>query len=262
MRYTTGSFILTVTDYYQKHGRSMPWRTDTSPYSIFVSELMLQQTQVGRVLEKYKEFLSHFPNFQSLHDATLTHVLRVWQGMGYNRRAKYLQESAQIICRNFGGLLPKEPHVLETLPGVGPATAGSISCFAFDTPTIFIETNIRRSILHHFFPHKTQVPDTELKKILIRCMKVLKKKQILSPRQWYWALMDYGSSLKTHVDNPNRRSKHYTKQSAFEGSDRQIRGRLLKGYLNNETPSSYSPREKRIWIALVKEGLVSSTIKI
>ena len=236
----------------------MPWRSDTSPYSIFVSEIMLQQTQVSRVLRKYVDFLERFPSFRSLSDAKLAHVLLLWQGMGYNRRAKFLHESARIICTTYQGFLPQEPHILETLPGIGPATAGSISCFAFDTPTIFIETNIRRCVLHNFFPRGHKVPDAKVREILSQCMMVIKREKVLSPRQWYWALMDYGSYLKVTIANPNKRSKHYVKQSKFEGSDRQIRGRLLREYLQGCGVQLATAREHRIWKGLVKEGLVNS----
>lgn len=258
MRHTIRSFIRTVTDYYHVHGRSMPWRSDTSPYGIFVSEIMLQQTQVGRVLGKYAEFLSHFPNFQSLSKAKLTHVLQLWQGMGYNRRAKYLHESARIICTTYQGVLPQEPHILETLPGIGPATAGSISCFAYNTSPIFIETNIRRCVLHYFFPRGHKVPDTKVREVLSQCMTVITREKMLSPRQWYWALMDYGSHLKDIVSNPNKRSKQYVLQSKFEGSDRQIRGRLLREYLQGHEAQLATAREHRIWKDLVKEGLVNT----
>lgn len=263
MRQTTiDAFIRIVTDYYHRNGRTMPWRSNTSPYSVFVSEIMLQQTQVRRVLTKYAEFMVQFPNFQSLSEAKLINILRIWQGMGYNRRAKYLHESAHIVCTSYQGILPQEPHILETLPGIGSATAGSISCFAFDTPTIFVETNIRRCILHHFFPRRSDIPDTKVKDVLEQCMQTVINDTTLSPRHWYWALMDYGSYLKSVVANPNKRSRHYGKQSKFEGSNRQIRGRLLRTYLQKQKVPLRSLKEKQIWLGLVAEGLVDSHTRI
>lgn len=249
-------FVCTVIKHYKAHGRNLPWRKNIAPYSIFVSEIMLQQTQVNRVLVKYPEFLKMYSDFQLLAQASLTEVLRLWQGMGYNRRAKYLHEAAQRIVSDHSGMLPQEPTILETLPGVGSATAGSIACFAYNKPTVFIETNIRRSILFHFFPTRNNVTDREVGEIVEACIHHLVQKKQLSFREWYWAIMDYGSYLKTVVENPNVRSKHYTKQSKFEGSDRQIRGKLLKEYLESGTAKLESARDKRIWRRLIEEGLV------
>lgn len=249
-------FVDKIVDYYRHHSRDLPWRQDTSPYSIFVSEIMLQQTQVARVLTKYPEFIQRFPDFKSLASAPLTDVLLIWQGMGYNRRAKYLQDCAKEIMRQYKGVLPDNVEELESLPGIGSATAGSIACFAFNAPTVFIETNIRRSILFHFFAERTKVPDLQVSTVVEECMKYIQKSKNISPREWYWALMDYGSYLKTVVDNPNKRSKHYVKQSKFDGSDRQIRGILLREYLKSGSVNVSSERERRIWMILMKEGLV------
>lgn len=253
------TFIHTVSRYYRIHGRDLPWRKHISPYAILVSEMMLQQTQVTRVLKKFPEFLAKFPDFVSLADASLVDILTIWQGMGYNRRAKYLHESAIQIVRKHRGVLPHDPENLESFPGIGAATAGSIACFAFDAPTVFIETNIRRSILFHFFPFQHQVTDTEVRKVVEECIQYLTSGKTMSFREWYWALMDYGSYLKTVVDNPNVRSKHYVKQSKFEGSDRQIRGALLKTYLKKGTVKVETERERKIWDTLVKEGFIEGS---
>jgi len=250
------TFVEKLVDFYCQHNRNLPWRKNISSYSIFVSEIMLQQTQVGRVLTKYPEFIQRFPDFKSLATAPLTDVLRIWQGMGYNRRAKYLYDSAKEIMSQYKGVLPNDIEKLESLPGIGPATAGSIACFAFNAPTIFIETNIRRSILLHFFEDVTEVSDLQVRTVVEECMKHIQKSRNISPREWYWALMDYGTYLKTVVDNPNKRSKHYVKQSKFEGSDRQIRGALLREYLRSGRAKLCSEREKKIWNTLVKEGMV------
>lgn len=200
----------------------MPWRDDTGPYSILVSEIMLQQTQVERVLIKYPEFLTAFPDFSTLAKAPLADILSAWQGMGYNRRAISLQKCAQRVMHEYGGVLPADVDCLSTFPGIGRATASSICAFAFNQPVVFIETNIRRVFIHCFFSDTANVSDAEILPL------VAKSVYSDNPRVWYWALMDLGSSLKKTVANPNRRSVHYTKQSPFEGSDRKIRGELLK----------------------------------
>ncbi len=211
-----------IYDYYIQHKRPMPWRNCDNPYYVVISELMLQQTQVPRVLQKFPEFITAFPDFSALVRASMKDVITQWQGMGYNRRAKYLKQIAEKVVGEYGGILPSDPSILETFPGIGPATAGSIAAFAYNTPTIFIETNIRRVHLHFFFPETKDVHDKEIKQVVEQ---TLDRKQ---PREWYYALMDYGTMMMKSLDNPNKRSKHYSLQSRFEGSDRQIRGRVLK----------------------------------
>lgn len=215
-------FKTIIKTYYKNHGRPFAWRSDTSEYSILVSEIMLQQTQTKRVETKYVEWMNAFPNYKVLARAPLSKVLKVWQGMGYNRRAIALQKAAQMILKDFDGQLPKTPEELITLPHVGPNTAGSIAAFAFNTPTIFIETNIRSVYIAFFFPGRTDVHDSEIIKLVER---TLDKK---NPRDWYYALMDYGVRLKKTLPNPNKKSKHYSKQSKFIGSNRQIRGSILR----------------------------------
>ena len=210
-----------VLDYYYQHGRPMPWRDTTDPYKILVSEIMLQQTQVERVLIKYPSFLSAFPDFTSLAQAPLAEILTIWQGMGYNRRAISSQKCAQRVMNEYDGILPADVDTLATFPGIGRATASSICAFAFNMPVVFIETNIRRVFIHFFFSDTDTVSDT---KILPLVQKALFND---NPRVWYWALMDIGTVLKKTIENPNRRSAHYTKQSPFEGSDRRIRGRII-----------------------------------
>ena len=211
-----------IWDYYRTNRRPMPWRDEITEYGVVVSELMLQQTQVVRVLIKYPEFMNAFPTFQALASSPLVDLLRVWQGMGYNRRAKYLQAIAQKIVKAYGGALPTDPEILETFPGIGPATARSIVTYAFNKPEVFIETNIRRIFIHHFFQDKEGISDKELYPFVEATV------DQENPRDWYYALMDYGTYLAKQVPNPNRKSKHYTKQSKFEGSKRQVRGTILK----------------------------------
>jgi len=217
-----------VYDYYRKHMRSFPWRETTDPYAILVSEFMLQQTQTDRVVPKYEAFLARFPNFETLAKATQSDVLTLWQGLGYNRRALHLHKTAQHVDELFNSQLPSDQIALQSLSGIGPYTAAAIGAFAFNQPTIVIETNIRTVFIHHFFADKEDVHDKDILPLI--------KETVGSsnPREWYYALMDYGVYLKKMHPNPNRKSKHYTKQSKFEGSDRQIRGAILRILLNDK----------------------------
>jgi A/G-specific adenine glycosylase len=220
---------------------------------------MLQQTQVGRVAEKFPQFIAMFPDFSALASAPLADVLLQWQGMGYNRRAIALQNCARKVMTEFGGMLPDNPDILATFPGIGKATASSICAFAFNLPVLFIETNIRRVFIYCFFSDNEVVDDSA---ILPLVTEALYRK---NPREWYNALMDYGTELKNSVPNPNRRSRHYTKQSAFEGSDRKIRGQVLKLLLSRPkmTPAALirelgedPGRVRMILDALEKEGFI------
>jgi A/G-specific adenine glycosylase len=219
-------FQAEVYAHYRDHGRRLPWRETRDPYAILVSEFMLQQTQVARVMGKYPPFLAAFPDFVHLAQAPLPEVLAAWQGLGYNRRALALRECAAQVLSRFGGRLPDSPRVLATLPGVGPATAGAVCAFAFEKPVVFIETNIRRVFLHRFFPEAEAVPDRELLPLVALTLDPTRV------RHWYYALMDYGVKLAKQGSNPNRRSAHYARQASFRGSDRELRGAILRELLN------------------------------
>ncbi|MDP2158256.1 MAG: A/G-specific adenine glycosylase [Nitrospirota bacterium] len=205
----------------------MPWRRTKNPYHILLSEVMLQQTQVDRVLLKYPEFLKSFPDLFSLAEAPLADVLRKWQGMGYNRRAISLKKLAGIIMSEYQGQLPLDPEELVKLPGIGRYSASAIYTFTTNKPVCLIETNIRRVYIHFFFGDREGIRDNE---IMLLVEKTLDSK---NPREWYYALMDYGIKLKKEMTNPNRRSAHYAKQSRFEGSNRQIRSSILKILLHS-----------------------------
>jgi A/G-specific adenine glycosylase len=212
-----------VYDHYRRQGRhDLPWRMTTDPYRILVSEMMLQQTQVTRVLEKYGPFLDEFPDIPSLSGAPLQRVLRSWNGLGYNRRALMLRRAARETERRFGGMLPRDFGALVTLPGVGQATAGAVCAFAFGEAHPFVETNIRAVFLHHFFSGEELVSDARILHLVESTL------DYHNPRPWYYALMDYGAWLKKRYPNPSRRSAHHAKQGAFEGSDRQARGRIVR----------------------------------
>ncbi len=219
---TVSLFQKKIWDFYKKQGRSFAWRNVSDPYRVLISELMLQQTQTHRVIHKFEEWMYAFPSFASLAQATLHEVLLVWQGLGYNRRGKYLHEISKKVVAEFDGKLPSDLEVLVTFPGIGQATAASISAFAFNTPTVFIETNIRTVFLYTFFQKRDHVHDREILPLVAQTV------DLFNPREWYYALMDYGVMLKRELKISNRKSVHYAKQSRFEGSDRQIRGQIIR----------------------------------
>ena len=249
-------FRSTIYAYYALHGRDLPWRNTTDPYPIVVSEIMLQQTQVDRVLPKYRFFLETFPTLKVLAHASPAAVLQVWSGLGYNRRALHLHRSAQKILTDFSGTIPTTYNGLRQLPGVGPYTANAILVFAYNQPALVLDTNIRRVYLHFFFKGRNSVADTELLPLL---RETLDKE---NPRRWFNALMDYGAMLGREDPRINRRSKHYAKQSRFEGSDRQVRGKILKALLTRaqtltELQKTVSDgRLETILVDLQQEGFV------
>lgn len=248
----------TVLDFWKKAGRhNLPWRKTKDPYKILVSEIMLQQTQVERVIPKYKEFLKVFPNVSVLARSPLSDVLRVWSGLGYNRRAKYLHDAAKQIVLSFPGRT-KIVHMtyaeLRELPGVGDYTAKAIRVFAYNEPEVLIETNVRTVFLHHFFPRSKNVPDSKIGRYIALSIKGQ------DPRTFYSALMDYGSHLKQLHPNPSRRSKHHVKQSKFEGSLRQVRGAILKAATEGGSlqlvKAKYRGQFQGAFDSLVKDDLI------
>jgi A/G-specific adenine glycosylase len=217
-----------IYNHYSRMRRSLPWRKTRNPYRILVSEIMLQQTQIERVIDKYRLFIKTFPDFRSLSESSLADVLKVWQGLGYNRRAIALKKISEIVITTYHNKLPKSQKELLKLPGIGLYSAAAITAFAFNEPAVFIETNIRRVFIHFFFPRKNAVADKELFPLV---EKTLDRKD---PRNWYYALMDYGVMVGKSAPNPNLRSAHYQRQSRFEGSNRQIRGMILQTLINND----------------------------
>lgn len=235
----------------------MPWREDHRPYYVLVSELMLQQTQVDRVIPKFLAFIERFPDEPTLAKASLGDVLVMWSGLGYNRRAKFLHQAAQKIVHDFGGTIPDTKQELVSLPGVGVNTAGAILAYAYNQPVEYVETNIRTVYFHHFFEGETDIDDKVLMPLV---------RQTLDhehPREWYWALMDYGTYLKKQGIGGIKRSKHYIKQSPLKGSVREVRGMIIKN-LANEPISIIELQRKlpdderfdKALEALLKEGLV------
>lgn len=219
-------FQKTVYRTYELHGRRFPWRETDNPYHIVVSEVMLQQTQTERVLHKYDQFLQTFPDFTSLASASLESILAVWSGLGYNRRALNLKKTAEIVVEKYYGVLPSRLDLLVELPGIGRNTACAICAFAYCQPVVFIETNIRTVFIYFFFQNEN-VKDGD---ILPLVEKTLDRAH---PREWYYALMDYGVLLKKK-SKPHKRSAHYRKQAPFEGSTRQVRGLILRTLLERQ----------------------------
>lgn len=253
-------FTEQVWDYYAKHGRDLPWRIPESngifdPYKIMVSEIMLQQTQVTRVIPKYQEFLEAFPNVEMLAQAKFADVLEHWSGLGYNRRAKYLLGAAKAISNV--GEFPESAESLEKLPGIGKNTAAAICVYAFNQPRVFIETNIRTVFIHHFFKDQTDIDDKQIIPLIDATL------PSENYREWYWALMDHGSFLKATVGNMSRHSKYYVKQSRFEGSVRQLRAAVLKTLLTGEKSFQelqeihQDSRLQGVVMALKKEALIT-----
>ncbi|MDR2536423.1 MAG: A/G-specific adenine glycosylase [Treponema sp.] len=216
------TFSDAVYAHYGAAGRVLPWRENTDPWGVLISEFMLQQTQTERVIPYWKRWTTQWPRPEALHKASLEEALREWSGLGYNRRCRYVKDCARILTEKHDGKVPKTPEKLLPLPGIGAYTAGAIACFAYNYPSIFIETNIRSAVIHFFFADKETVKDAEIFPILEAAL------DRENPRKWYWALMDYGAALKKTIVNPNRKSANYTKQSRFEGSFRQRRGMVIR----------------------------------
>ena len=217
------AFQSEILRHYKRHGRhDLPWRKTRDPYKILVSEIMLQQTQVKRVVSYYKEFLKKFPTIKVLAKAPLKDVLKVWQGLGYNRRALFLKRLAEDVVKNDKGKIPAAPQELIELPGIGINTAGAILAYAFGKPAAFIETNVRSVYIYFFLNRKEKITDKEILSLVAKTI------DVKNPREWYFALMDYGTMLKASVGNPNIKSKHYIRQSKFKGSLREARGAIIK----------------------------------
>lgn len=222
-------FTDTVWSAYKTSTRiDMPWRKNHNPYYVLLSEMMLQQTQITRVVDYFHAFTDRWPCLCDIAEAPLGDVLEAWMGLGYYRRAKYLHACAMAICKNHKGVVPRDKEVLLTLPGIGDYTSSAILAFAYNISAVVVETNIRRAIIHHFFEGETRVLEKDVREYVQLTMDRAR------PRLWYWALMDYGASLIYKVQNPNRRSAIYIRQSKFEGSNRQVRAAILRVLVREE----------------------------
>ncbi len=273
-------------DWYRTNARELPWRRTRDPYRILVSEVMLQQTQVDRVIPKYQEFLRHFPTIDALAAAPTADVIRVWSGLGYNRRAINLQRTAQAVVARHACAMPEDLAALQALPGIGPYTAGAIACFAYEQDVGFLDTNIRR-VLHRLF-FGPELPDERATMRELRDWAT----QIVPPGQgyqWNQALMELGAVqctarkpacltcplavhcraypqiqalLAGHRDGTRR-----NREERFEGSNRYYRGRVvetLRGLNDDETLdlTSLGPKVREDfsgahlnWLAGIVDGL-------
>lgn len=264
--------------YYDAHGRDLPWRRTRNPYCILVSEVMLQQTQVSRVIEKYNEFLKKFPTVDALALAKTSDVLKVWKGLGYNRRALFLQRTAQAVVHEYAGKFPQDLEILKTLPGVGDYTARAILSFAFEQPVPMMDTNHRRfytRVLHGL----KEIKDVELLK---DATSMLPKKRAYD---WNQALMDVGSFIclskkplcetcpvKTYCQSypdiltvePKKKARKY--KTPFRETDRYYRGKtmdVLREHgsvtvlmLKKQFDDIDQERVKKIIAGLEKDGLI------
>lgn len=246
-----------VWGYFRENRRDMPWRQQLDPYWIVVSEIMLQQTQVDRVRPKFTQFIAHFPSFMALANASLSEVLGEWVGLGYNRRAKFLHALAREVVETYNGTLPKDVKALCSLPGIGPNTAGAVVAYAYNLPVVFVETNIRTVIIRHFFAAQPVVDEAEIREVVTQ---VLDRD---NPREWYWALMDYGAYLKKTQPSNIAQAKQYRPQTKFKGSLRQVRGQVVRllssrSYTRDElTQLVPDERLPEVLTALILEKLIT-----
>ena len=253
------TFQKIIYSYFKQYGRDFNFRKEINPYNVVISEMMLQQTQANRVVEKFQQFIQEFPDFHSLATASLIDVLKIWQGLGYNRRAVALKKIAEKVVNEFDGILPADIEILKSFPQIGQNTASSIVAFAFNMPTFFIEVNIRRVYIYFFFPGKSAIQDNDIMPLV---RKTLDRSKV---RKWYYALMDYGVMLKRTHPELNKKSAHYRKQSKFKGSNREIRGKILKLLIENENLTKpeilreleiNSKKLNEILNLLIKEGFI------
>ena len=219
-----------VLNYYKISGRhELVWRKKISAYKILVSEVMLQQTQVTRVIPKFLEWMKKFPTLRVLRGASLQEVLILWQGLGYQRRAKALLAVAKEVSR-----LPVSYDELRKLPGIGPYTASAICAFAYDAFTHpVLETNIRTVLIEYFHLGENDIHDGVLYDDLDRLVSYQAVKE-LGARHFYYALMDYGAYLKSQKISHNKKSAHHTVQSAYKGSFRELRAKALFAITHGE----------------------------
>ena len=211
-------FQTKILEWYKVNKRDFPWRKTTDPYLILVSEIMLQQTQAIRVVAYYEKFIKRFPTINELAIAKNPEVLKIWSGLGFNNRAIRLKEIAKTIVTDFRGNFPQQQDDLIELKGIGSYTAAAIMAFAFNKKAAVIDTNIRRVLIHELHLNQNISP----KRISEIALSVIPKGK---SRIWHNALMDYGA-LAASAKQTKIKSK--SKQSPFKGSEREVRGKILK----------------------------------
>ena len=276
--------------WYKTHGRQLPWRETDDPYKILVSEIMLQQTQVSRVIDKYNSFIHHFPDVYSLAKSSTGKIIREWSGMGYNKRAVNLHKTAKIIVQNHNGEIPKLLDTLISLPGIGRYTASAVVNFAFRLRVPVVDINIKRVIGR---VDQGSLFDTN-KLAWGAALKYLPEKT--KTGDWHQALMDLGAMVCTarkpscescplvlncsasikfisskHLNKINTKSPKKT-NPAFAGSNRYYRGKVIEelrgrislikiDHLGILIKQDYSANTDKIWLEnlinrLVKDGLI------
>lgn len=213
--------------WYAANGRDLPWRHTSDPYAILVSEVMLQQTQVARVIARYAEWLRSFPTLESLAESPLEQALRLWQGLGYNNRARRLRECAVAVVGVTGprgrSRLPRSINELQSLPGIGPYTARAVLVFAHNEDVAAVDANVRR-VLTHELGLPPALSERGLQTVADAVLPLGRS------RAWHNALMDYGALVLTARATG---IAPRTRQSPFEGSRRQLRARLLRVLLRD-----------------------------
>lgn len=246
------AFVKQVLTHYKKYGRhDLPWRKNPSAYRVLVSELMLQQTQVSRVMPKFRLWMKQYPTLSALRSASLRDVLLLWEGLGYQRRAKALHEIAKEMLS-----VPRTFELLNELPGVGPYTASAVVSFAYDEfGHPLLETNIRTALIEYFYKNKSAIPD-ELLYTKLRVLEQDKAVQRVGARAWYSALMDYGAHLKSQHISHNAKTKNYRTQSVYKGSLRELRAKILFAITHKEALPTDERRENVV-SALVKEKFIT-----
>ena len=242
--------------FYKEHRRDLPFRRTVDPYCITVSEIMLQQTQVDRVVPKYEAWIKRWPDWQSLANASVQQLHQMWSGLGYNRRAVFLGRMARAVVEDHDGRLPDSPELLRKLPGIGPYTSHAILIFAFNAPLVTIDTNIRRVILHEFDLPAT-LSDGDLHEIARQLLPRGKS------RDWHYALMDYSALV---LPKQLKCIPPKTRQTRFEGSLRQIRGEIIRRLTSrrsvtvSEVAEALNRAEQDVFQAaeaMAREGLVT-----
>lgn len=251
----------TLFRWYKVHGRhELPWRNNPTPYRILVSEFMLQQTQVSRVVPKYIVFLEKYPTPRALAKASSADVLRAWSGLGYNRRAVHLHRAVAAVVSEHRGRFPRSNKQLRRLPGIGQYTAAALRVFAWNLDDVAIDTNVRR-VLAHEFRLSGRVHEKQLQELAWQSLPRGRA------REWHSALMDYGSAVTTTRRRVTIIGK---KQTQFIGSVREVRGWIVRtlaahGAQSIKHLAVLSPfpaeRFKTALEGLIKDRLVTKTKK-
>ena len=244
-----------VFTFFKNHGRDLPWRMTEDPYKILLSELMLQQTQVSRVITYYTSWVQRWPTIQLLATASRHEVLQAWMGLGYNTRAIRLQKAAQIIVKEFQGDVITAMNNYKAIPGVGRYTSQAVLIFAANADLATVDTNIRRIFIHEFSLPET-VSEKTIWGLAQRCLPKGRS------RDWHNALMDYGA---LHLTARKTGIPPKTKQPRFEESDRQLRGRIIRLLLQKDQGFAQikklfevdEPRLQIILDKLAHEGIIS-----